>query len=106
MAGRTKYLTAEETLDLITTKQWATSNDVYLLSGKGRNTTAEDIKSIREMLEEKGYRLPRGLLPMEEVVNFYKININYLKKVCSLPRNKNVDNCKGNDKKEDLKNLN
>jgi len=84
MAGRTKYLTAEETLNLVTTKQWATSNDVYLLSGLGRNRVADDIKNIRDMLEEKGYRLPRGLLPMEEVVSFYKINIKYLKKVCNL----------------------
>lgn len=84
MAGRTKYLTSEETLNLITAKQWATSNDVYLLSGKGRNKASEDIKSIRDMLEEKGYRLPRGLLSMEAVVEFYKINIKYLKKVCNV----------------------
>lgn len=92
MASRNKYLTPKETLDLITSKQWATAKDVYLLSGKGRNRSATDIKYIRDMLEQKGYRLPRGLLPMEEVVSFYKINIKYLKKICALANSKEITN--------------
>ena len=41
-------------------------------------TFLEDITDTITDLEDKGYKLPCGLIPMCEVVNKLNININYL----------------------------
>lgn len=44
----------------------------------GRNSALKIRKEIITDLEDKGYKLPCGLIPMCEVINKLNININYL----------------------------
>lgn len=85
--ARKKFLSPSELLDLITSNQWANSKDVYLISGRGKNQTNLDRSIMKEQLENKGYKLPQGLLPMDVVIDFYKINIPYLKKIVNINKN-------------------
>ena len=68
---------ANETLELLS-KQWCTLQDLMKLTNLGRNSALKIRKEIITDLEDKGYKLPCGLIPMCEVVNKLNININYL----------------------------
>ena len=70
-------MTAVETLELLS-KQWCTLQDLMKLTSLGRNSALKIRKEIITDLEDKGYKLPCGLIPMCEVVNKLNININYL----------------------------
>ena len=76
---KNQTLTASELLELLG-KQWANVNDIKLIGEVGTNRAQIIKKEIKENLENQGYRLPRGLVPMEAVVEYFKINIEYLKK--------------------------
>lgn len=71
---------ARETLKLIS-KQWCDLNDLMSLTGIGKNNAVKLRKEIKNELIEKGYTLPKNRLPMIEVINKLKININYLEKM-------------------------
>ena len=73
-------MTAKETLDLIS-KQWCDLNDLRKLTGLGKNSASKLKNEIRINLLNKGYQLPSKLLPMNEVVNYLKSNINYLQRM-------------------------
>ena len=73
-------MNARETLELIS-KQWCSLNDLQELTGLGKNSTSKLKSKIRVDLINKGYQLPKRLLPMNEVVNYLKINISYLQKM-------------------------
>ena len=73
-------MTAKETLDLIS-KQWCDLNDLRKLTGLGKNSASKLKNEIWINLLNKGYQLPSKLLPMNEVVNYLKININYLQRM-------------------------
>lgn len=73
-------MNAKETLNLIS-KQWCNLSDLQKLTGLGKNSTIKLKNEIKLDLENKGYLLPNKLLPMNEVVNYLKININYLQKM-------------------------
>ena len=70
-------MSANETLELLS-KQWCTLQDLMKLTSLGRNSALKIRKEIITDLEDKGYKLPCGLIPMCEVVNKLNININYL----------------------------
>lgn len=70
-------MTAEETLVLIS-KQWCNLNDIMLLGQVGRNTALKIKKEVRDKVIKQGYRLPKHLVPMKEVVDYLDINISYL----------------------------
>lgn len=70
-------MSAKETLELIS-KQWCDLNDLRQLTGLGKNNAMKLKKEIKSYLNNLGYQLPNKLLPMNEVVNYLKININYL----------------------------
>lgn len=70
-------MSANDTLELLA-KQWCTLNDLMKLTNLGRNSALKIRKEIITDLEDKGYKLPCGLIPMCEVVNKLNININYL----------------------------
>lgn len=72
--------TANEVLNLISTP-WATIKNIMKISGTGYNTSSKIFKKIKEEVEQEGYKLPPYVVPMERVVDYLKININYLKKV-------------------------
>ncbi len=71
---------AKETLKLIS-KQWCDLNDLRKLTGLGKNSAIKLKNEIKIDLENKGYLLPNKLLPMNEVVNYLKINVSYLQKM-------------------------
>ena len=70
-------MSANETLELLS-KQWCSLQDLMKLTNLGRNSALKIRKEIITDLEDKGYKLPWGLIPMCEVVNKLNININYL----------------------------
>ena len=70
-------MSANETLELLS-KQWCSLQDLMKLTTLGRNSALKIRKEIITDLEDKGYKLPCGLIPMCEVVNKLNININYL----------------------------
>ena len=70
-------MSANETLELLS-KQWCSLQDLMKLTNLGRNSALKIRKEIITNLEDKGYKLPCGLIPMCEVVNKLNININYL----------------------------
>ena len=51
------------------------------LTNLGWNSALKIRKEIINDLENKGYKLPYGLIPMCEVVNKLNININYLQNI-------------------------
>ena len=71
---------AKDTLILIS-KQWCDLNDLMELTGVGRNKALKIKNNIKEDLTQQGYLLPNNLLPMNEVVDYLKINISYLRKI-------------------------
>lgn len=72
-------MNARETLKLIS-KQWYI-NDLMKLAEIGKNNAVKLRREIKDELILKGYTLPNNRLPMIEVVNKLKININYLEKM-------------------------
>ena len=80
MKGRTLNMDARETLKLIS-KQWCNLNDLMLRAEIGKNNAVKLRKEIKQDLINQGYTLPNNRLPMIEVVNKLKININYLEKM-------------------------
>ena len=71
---------ARETLKLIS-KQWCNLDDLMKLAEIGKNNAVKLRKEIKQDLINQGYTLPNNRLPMIEVVNKLKININYLEKM-------------------------
>ena len=76
-------MNAKETLNLIS-KQWCSIDDLKKLSNLGNNNVYKLKKEIQDELEANGYILPKGLIPMCEVVKKLKIDIDYLNKLCNL----------------------
>lgn len=70
-------MSANETLELLS-KQWCSLQDLMKLTNLGRNSALKIRKEIITDLEDIGYKLPCGLIPMCEVVNKLNIDINYL----------------------------
>ena len=73
---------AKELLDLLD-KQWANTKDIQKIGGIGEAKALKVKKHIRdELINEKNYYLPNErTVPMCEVVKFFKIDINYLKRI-------------------------
>ena len=80
-------LSAEETLERIS-KQWASKRDVMDIGFVGDTKAALIISEIKDDLEKRGYRLPNGFVPMQAVIDYFKINISYLKRVSSPKKDK------------------
>ena len=78
--GMKLYMDARETLKLIS-KQWCNLDDLMKLAEIGKNNAVKLRREIKNDLINKGYTLPNNRLPMIEVVNKLKININYLEKM-------------------------
>ena len=80
---RKKYsspLTAQEILDVVNS-QWATKDVIMKIACVGEKTAQEIFQAIEEQVLSSGYKLPPNLIPMDKVVDYFNININYLKKV-------------------------
>lgn len=73
-------MNAKELLDLLN-KQWATTNDIMQIGSIGYHRALEIRKAIAKEIEDDNFKLPKAKVPMEHVVNYFKINIAYLKKI-------------------------
>ena len=77
---RSTKMTATELLEAVN-HQWATVDDIMKIGAVGINK-ARLIKNIIEKdINDSGYALPRRLVPMQKVIEYYKIDINFLKEV-------------------------
>ncbi len=79
-------MNAKNVLSLIS-KQWCNLEDLKNLTGLGKTNCIKLKNKIRTNLLDKGYDLPNKLLPMNEVVEYLKSDINYLKKVIEKTNN-------------------
>ena len=73
-------LSANEMLKRINT-QWATKRDVMDIGYIGDTVASSVMSAIRESLEAEGYKLPAYRVPMQMVIEYFKIDIKYLKNV-------------------------
>ena len=84
MSSKTKKsqrLDGTELLELIN-KQWANVHDIQKIGGCGKNKAQKVKKDIVERIKDLyDKNLPYGVVPMEEVVKYYHINIRYLKQI-------------------------
>ena len=85
MAKR-KYYSASEQLEAMAS-QWADNKTIMIIGGVGLNKAVDIRKEIEQKIKEDGYNLPRNaIVPMKYVIDYFKIDINYLKKLASLER--------------------
>lgn len=85
MAKR-KYYSASEQLEAMAS-QWADNKTIMIIGGVGLNKAVDIRKEIEKKIKEDGYNLPRNaIVPMKYVIDYFKIDINYLKKLASLER--------------------
>ena len=76
-------MSIEETIQLIK-KQWCTIEDLMKLAQVSRTYAFKIKQEISNNLASKGYKLPLGLLPMKEVVDYLKIDLDYLERVSKM----------------------
>lgn len=85
MAKR-KYYSASEQLKAMAS-QWADNKAIMIIGGIGLNKASDIRREIEKKIKEDGYNLPRNaIVPMRYVINYFNIDINYLKKLASLER--------------------
>lgn len=85
MAKR-KYYSASEQLKAMAS-QWADNKAIMIIGGIGLNKAVDIRKEIEQKIKEDGYNLPRNaIVPMKYVIDYFRIDINYLKKLASLER--------------------
>lgn len=75
-----KRLSAIETLERLSS-QWATKRDVMDIGFIGDTQANKVIKHIKDSIEKQGKILPKGVVPMEKVMDYFSINISYLRKI-------------------------
>ncbi len=79
-------MNAKETLELLN-KQWCDLDDIMKLAGIGKNKALEIRRQIKRKLIREGYLLPNNLLPMNKVIEEFKIDVEYLTKIIELNNN-------------------
>lgn len=85
MAKR-QYYSASEQLQAMTS-QWADNKAIKVIGGVGLNKAAEIRKKIEEQIKADGYKLPKSsIVPMRYVIDYFNIDINYLKRLANLER--------------------
>ena len=85
MAKR-KYYSASEQLQAMTS-QWANNKSIMIIGGVGLNNATGIRKEIENQIREDRYRLPRNaVVPMKYVIDYFNIDIGYLKKLARLER--------------------
>lgn len=76
-----KKLNAKEVLELVN-QQWATVYDIMKIGNCGKNTAQKVKKEIKDSIKtELNKEVPYGYVPMDKVIDYYNINISYLKRV-------------------------
>ena len=76
-----KYLSANEMLEAVNT-QWATVADIMKIGSVGINKAREIKSDIERQIIDSGFILPqRRVVPMQNVINYFNIDIDFLKRV-------------------------
>ncbi len=81
-------MNAKETLELIS-KNWCNVNDLMRLTGLSKSSALRLKRKIKEYLN---YELHTVDLPMNIVVDYLKIDINYLKNLATRKEETNENN--------------
>ena len=81
-------MSTDEILKIIS-KQWCSLDDLRNLTGLGKNNLLKLKREIRQSLNNNS--IPNKLLPMNEVVKYLNIDVDYLIKF-ERKENQNVDN--------------
>lgn len=68
---------ADEMLEILN-KQWATIQDIMKIGALGRNKARNIKNEIERNIKEQGLKLPNNLVPMEKVIEYFKINLDFL----------------------------
>ena len=68
---------ADEMLEILT-KQWATIQDIMKIGALGRNKARNIKNEIERNIIDQGLKLPNNLVPMEKVIEYFKINLDFL----------------------------
>ena len=62
----------------ILNKQWATIQDIMKIGALGRNKARNIKNEIERNIIDQGLKLPNNLVPMEKVIEYFKINLDFL----------------------------
>lgn len=81
-------MSIDEILKIIS-KQWCSLDDLRNLTGLGKNSLLKLKREIKKSLNNNS--IPNKLLPMNEVVKYLNIDVDYLIKL-ERKENQNVDN--------------
>jgi hypothetical protein len=83
-------ISASEILKILA-HQWAGTEDIKRIGSIGNNKALKIKREIVQRLKDTGdeYALPRNKVPMEEVMKYFKLNVEYLTK---LAKKGNIDN--------------
>ena len=68
---------ADEMLEILN-KQWATIQDIMKIGALGRNKARNIKNEIERNVIDQGLKLPNNLVPMEKVIEYFKINLDFL----------------------------
>lgn len=68
---------ADEMLEILN-KQWATIQDIMKIGALGRNKARNIKNEIESNIVDQGLKLPNNLVPMEKVIEYFKINLDFL----------------------------
>ena len=68
---------ADEMLGILN-KQWATIQDIMKIGSLGRNKARNIKNEIERNIIDQGLNLPNNLVPMEKVIEYFKINLDFL----------------------------
>ena len=82
-------MNVREILELITTKNWCDISDLMKLTGLSRSSA---LKIKNKIKKELNYEIHTTKLPMNIVVDYLNIDINYLKKITNEKEAINEDN--------------
>ncbi len=77
-----KSLKSSEILEILS-HQYVSTEDIKKIACCGLNRAQTIKRNIVKQLESENYLLPYGLVPTDKVVEYLKINVNYLKKSSS-----------------------
>lgn len=80
-----KQLSATEMLQTLA-KQWLTTADIKRIACCGYDKARAIRDGVANYLKEKNYYFPSGYLPTKEVIEYLKIDVNYLKKLSNIER--------------------
>lgn len=68
--------------------QWADNHSIMIIGGIGLNKAIQIRKIIENDIKEEGYALPKpAVVPMKNVIDYFRIDINYLKRLARLEKN-------------------